>query len=116
MTLSRSTKIALALATVYLVWGSTYLAIRVGVRDLPPFLFAGLRFSAAGLLMLAYARIRGMPLPTRWRDWLTIGVAAMTMLVIGNGLVTWSEQWVESNQAALIVATSALWIAWFGTL
>lgn len=116
MMLSRSSKIALALATVYLVWGSTYLAIRVGVRDLPPFLFAGARFVAAGVLMLGWARWRGMPLPRRGRDWLTIVVAAVTMLVIGNGLVTWSEQWVESNQAALIVATSALWIAWFGTL
>ncbi|AXQ31809.1 EamA family transporter [Solimonas sp. K1W22B-7] len=113
--MSRNSSVALALATVYLVWGSTYLAIRVGVRDLPPFLFSGSRFMAAGLLMLLWARSRGHRLPQRWQDWRSIAFAALTMLVAGNGLVTWSEQWVESNQAALIVATSALWIAWFGT-
>ncbi len=113
--MSRNSAVALALATVYLVWGSTYLAIRVGVRDLPPFLFAGSRFLGAGLLMLLWAWSRGQKLPTRWQDYRSIGLAAVTMLVLGNGLVTWAEQWVESNQAALIVATSALWIAWFGT-
>lgn len=115
MTMSRNSAVALALATVYLVWGSTYLAIRVGVRDLPPFLFAGSRFLGAGLLMLLWAWSRGQKLPTRWQDYRSIGLAAVTMLVLGNGLVTWAEQWVESNQAALIVATSALWISWFGT-
>ena len=115
MTMSRNSAVALALATVYLVWGSTYLAIRVGVRDLPPFLFAGSRFLGAGLLMLLWAWSRGQKLPTHWQDYRSIGLAAVTMLVLGNGLVTWAEQWVESNQAALIVATSALWISWFGT-
>ena len=115
MNMSRNSAVALALATVYLVWGSTYLAIRVGVRDLPPFLFSGTRFLCAGLLMLAWCWSRGQKLPTRWRDYRSIGFAAVAMLVLGNGGVTWSEQWVQSNQAALIVATSALWIAWFGT-
>lgn len=112
---SRSSSVALALATVYLVWGSSYLAIRIGVRDLPPFLFAGLRFCCAGLLMLLWARSRGYKLPMRAADWRSIVIAALAMLVIGNGLVTWAEQWIQSNLAALIVATSALWIAWFGT-
>jgi drug/metabolite transporter (DMT)-like permease len=115
VTPSRTVQIAIAFAIVYLVWGSTYLAIRVGVQALPPWLFAGLRFIAAGLLMLLYARLRGARLPVTRRDWLNIGVTALLMLVGGNGLVTWAEQWVESNQAALIVATSALWIAWLGT-
>ncbi|HSW12273.1 MAG TPA: EamA family transporter [Solimonas sp.] len=112
---SRSSSVALALATVYIVWGSSYLAIRVGMRDLPPFLFAGLRFCFAGALMLGWARWRGYKLPMQGADWRSIAVSAVAMLVIGNGLVTWAEQWVESNQAALIVATSALWISWFGT-
>jgi len=112
---SRSSSVALALATVYLVWGSSYLAIRVGVRDLPPFLFSGLRFCCAGALMLIWARSRGYKLPMRAADWRSIAISALTMLVVGNGLVTWAEQWVQSNLAALIVATSALWIAWFGT-
>jgi drug/metabolite transporter (DMT)-like permease len=115
VTPSRTAQIAVAFAIVYLVWGSTYLAIRVGVQSLPPWLFAGLRFLAAGTLMLLYARLRGAQLPVSRRDWLNITVTALLMLVAGNGLVTWSEQWVESNQAALIVATSALWIAWIGT-
>lgn len=108
-------QVAIAFAIVYLVWGSTYLAIRVGVQDLPPWLFAGVRFLAAAALMLAYAWLRGARLPAARRDWTTITVTALLMLVAGNGLVTWSEQWVESNQAALIVATSALWLAWIGT-
>ncbi|MGH8442862.1 MAG: EamA family transporter [Nevskiaceae bacterium] len=115
MTPSRTAQIAIAFAIVYLVWGSTYLAIRVGVQHLPPWLFAGTRFIAAGILMLAYAFLRGARLPASRRDWLNIAVTSLLMLVAGNGLVTWSEQWVESNQAALIVATSALWIAWLGT-
>ena len=65
--------------------------------------------------MLAYAFLRGARLPASRRDWLNIAVTSLLMRVAGNGLVTWSEQWVESNQAALIVATSALWIAWLGT-
>jgi drug/metabolite transporter (DMT)-like permease len=115
VTSSRTAQIAIAFAIVYLVWGSTYLAIRVGVQDLPPWLFAGIRFLAAGALMLAYARLRHAPFPAARRDWLSITVTALLMLVAGNGLVTWSEQWVESNQAALLVATSALWLAWIGT-
>lgn len=112
---SRPLQIAAAFAAVYLVWGSTYLAIRVGVLVLPPALFAGVRFAIAGVLMMAYALATGARLPRTARDWRTITVAGLLMLVGGNGLVTWSEQWIESNQAALIVATSALWLAWFGT-
>jgi drug/metabolite transporter (DMT)-like permease len=114
--LSRTTQLWLAFATVYLVWGSTYLAIRVGVQDLPAILFAGVRFDLAGILMLIYARWRGLALPRSARDWGTIVLTALLMLVGANGLVTWAEQWVESNQAALIVATSALWMAGFGAL
>lgn len=111
----RAVQIVAGFAIVYLVWGSTYLAIRIGVQHLPPFLFAGIRFLAAGALMLAYARLTGARFPVGARDWRNISVTALLMLVGGNGLVTWSEQWVESNQAALIVATSALWMAWVGT-
>ncbi|QHS11163.1 EamA family transporter [Sinimarinibacterium sp. NLF-5-8] len=105
-----------AFALVYLVWGSTYLGIRIGVRDLPPLLFAGVRFLIAGPLMLLYASSRRMRWPRRAHEWRLIGVTAVLMLVLGNGLVTWSERWVESNQAALIVATSAIWMAGFGAL
>lgn len=112
---SRTVRVGLAFATVYLVWGSTYLAIRVGVDDAPPLLFAGVRFLIAAPIMLIYAWSRGARIPRDAGDWATIGLTALFMLVGANGMVTWSEQWVESNQAALIVATSALWMAWFGT-
>lgn len=97
------------------MWGSTYLAIRIGVQALPPALFAGVRFVLAGVLMLAYAFARGGRLPASRRDGFNIAVTGLLMLVGGNGCVTWAEQWIESNQAALIVATSALWLAWMGT-
>ena len=116
MVISAQSRIAIALATVYLVWGSTYLAIRVGVEHLPPALFAGSRFLIAGALLLVFALWRGMRLPASRQDFFRIGFSGVLMLVGANGVVTWSEQWVDSNQAALIVATCALWIAGMGTL
>lgn len=112
---SRTAQIVLAFAIVYVVWGSTYLAIRIGVEVLPPALFAGVRFLIAGLLMLLYAWWRGAQFPRAARDWRNITVTSLLMLAGANGLVTWSEQWIESNQAALIIATSALWLSWMGT-
>ena len=109
-------KVIIAFAAVYIIWGSTYLAIRVGVQQLPPALFAGARFVTAGILLALYARWSGQKFPTHWREWRTIAITALFMLVGANGLVVWGEQWVPSNQAALIVATTALWLAGFGTL
>jgi drug/metabolite transporter (DMT)-like permease len=77
---------------------------------------AGLRFLLAAGPMLVYAYWRGARLPTARGDWAVITVAALLMLVGANGLVTWSEQWMPSNQAALLVATSALWMADYVTL
>ena len=105
-----------AFAIVYLVWGSTYLAIRVGVATLPPALFAGARFFAAGLLLAAYAYLSGQQLPRDRHEWKTITVVAVFLLVGANGLVVWGEQWVPSNQAALIASTVALWLAGLGAL
>lgn len=113
---SHRLKILLAFATVYVVWGSTYLAIRVGVATLPPALFAGARFLAAGVLLAAYAGFAGQHFPRRREEWKTIAVAAVLLLVGANGLVVWGEQWVPSNQAALIAATVALWLAELGAL
>jgi drug/metabolite transporter (DMT)-like permease len=113
---NRTVAIFAAFAVVYVVWGSTYLAIRMVVHGLPPALAAGSRFVIAGLIMLAIARLRGIAVPRGWNGWRTTVITAVLMLVGGNGLVTWSEQWVPSNQAALIVATAALWIAGLGTL
>ncbi|HET7921936.1 MAG TPA: EamA family transporter [Gammaproteobacteria bacterium] len=104
-----------AFAVVYVVWGSTYLAIRIGVRDIPPALFAGVRNSIAGLLLIVFACACGQRLPFSGREWLHALVMGVLLVTLGNGLVTWGEVYVQSNQAALIVTTSALWVAWFGT-
>lgn len=109
-------KVIVSFSAVYIIWGSTYLAIRVGVQQLPPALFAGTRFMVAGTLLVLYARWRGQKFPTHWHEWRTTAITGLFMLVGANGLLVWGEQWVPSNQAALIVATTALWLAGFGTL
>lgn len=110
------TRVAIAFAIVYLVWGSTYLAIRVGVQQFPPALFAGGRFVAAGVLLVTYARLLGRAWPRDFSEWRTIVIVGVFLLIGGNGLVVWGSQWIASNQMALIVATVALWIAGLGTL
>ena len=98
-----------ALAAVYVVWGSTYLAIRYAIVSLPPFLMGGTRFAAAGAGMYLVLRRGGAPRPTA-REWWWSAVAGVLLLGIGNGSVAWAEQRVPSGTAALIVATVALWI------
>lgn len=107
--------IVAAFAVVYIVWGSTYLAIRIAVQDLPPGLLAGIRFIIAGVALGALALSRGQSLPRSAAEWRTTAILAVAFIVLGNGVVTWAEQWVPSNQAALIIASSALFTAWFGT-
>jgi len=101
----------LALLVIYVVWGSTYLAIRVVVREAPPLVSAGLRFLTAGVVMaLAAWRFEGpraWPTPRQARQYGLIGVL---LLAVGNGLVMWAEKTVPSGIAALIVATVPLWI------
>ena len=99
----------LALFTVYLVWGSTYLAIRVVVRELPPFAAAGMRFLAAGLVMAVAACVKDDARPSGRQlvDYALIGVL---LLGFGNGLVMWSEQQIPSGIAALLVATVPLFM------
>ncbi len=98
-----------ALAAVYVVWGSTYLAIRIGVETIPPFLMAGVRFLVAGSILFAFQRLRGDPAPTpaQWRSAAIIGIF---MLVGGNGMVTFAEKSVPSGIAALMVASAPLWM------
>ena len=99
-----------AWAAVCLFWGTTYLAIRIGVASLPPALFAGIRFTIAGSLFLLYLKCRGLPFPTRgeFRD---IAIVAIALLVMANGLVVWAEQWVPSSLTALLVSTLPFWVA-----
>ncbi len=101
--------LALAFATVYVVWGSTYLAIRIGVETLPPFLLAAVRFALAGALLYWIARAWGAPRPTRteWRETAVIGTL---MLCGGNGLVCWAEEHIPSGSAALFIAMVPLFM------
>ena len=109
-------QLAAAWAVVYGVWSSTYLAIRVAVMDIPPGLLAGIRFTVAGLLLIAVSLLRSASIPRLGREWWVIAVMGIALVTVGNGAVTWAEQWVPSNQAALLIASSALWMAWFGSL
>lgn len=105
-------RIVAAFAVVYLVWGSTYLGIRIAVETLPPFLLAGTRFIAAGMLLYAWARIRGAPAPGR-REWLAAAGIGILLVAGANAVVGWAEQKVPSGLAALIVAGMPLWVAVF---
>lgn len=105
-----------AFAALYLIWGSTYLVIRIGVETWPPLLMAGLRFVIPALLLLSLLRLRGAPWPTR-RQWLYTGVLGVLLLSIGNGAVTMAEDLgVASGVAALAIATVPLFTLLFGLL
>jgi drug/metabolite transporter (DMT)-like permease len=99
-----SWKILLAFAIIYFVWGSTYLAIRVGVQEVPPFLLAAFRFSVAGLALYAWMRFRGTPAPNR-RQWAGAFVLGALIFLVDYGCVFWAEQRVPSGIAAVVLAT-----------
>ena len=113
--LSKRVLVALALIGVYLIWGSTYFAIRIALESFPPFLMAAMRFPLAGGLMFAFLRWRGVPAPTP-RQWLNCLVTGSLLLGMGNGLVCYAEQTVASGIAAVAVASVALFIALFAGL
>ena len=103
-------------ALVYTVWGSTYLAIRLGVHDVGPMVLGGVRFLFSGPLMLGLGLLFGGRIPATGRDILRIVISGTFLLVGGNGFVSYGEQWVPSNLAALVIASTALWMALFGSL
>jgi drug/metabolite transporter (DMT)-like permease len=98
-----------AMISVYIVWGSTYLAIRLAVKTMPPFLMAGVRFLVAGSVLYLVRRAFGDPRPS-WKEWRSAAVVGVFLLVGGNGGVVWAEQWVASGIAALLVGTAPLWM------
>jgi len=102
-------KLLLAFAAVYLIWGSTYLAIRFAIETLPPFLMAGARFMVAGTILYAVARARGAKRPSRVH-WITAFVVGALLLLGGNGGVVWAEQRVPSGVTALLVALVPCWM------
>jgi drug/metabolite transporter (DMT)-like permease len=99
-----SWQIVLAFATIYLVWGSTFLAIRVGVREVPPFLLAAMRFVVAGVVLYGWMRWKGTPAPTR-REWITSFLLGFLIFVVDYGCLFWAEQRVPSGIAAVVLAT-----------
>ena len=105
--------VILSLFALYIIWGSTYLAIRIAIESFPPFMMAGIRFLVAGGGLYLFMRLRGAPNPPR-RQWLGAGVIGMFLLVGGNAGVTFAEQWVPSGLTAVGVATMPLWAAVFG--
>jgi drug/metabolite transporter (DMT)-like permease len=104
-----------SLAAVYLIWSSTYWAMRVAVADLPPLLMASLRFSAAGLVMLVIAVRRGAVWPSM-RDWLRVLPIGALLFLGGNGFVAIAETSVSSGGAAVVCATMPLWVGVLGAV
>src|ERR1700726_4687007 len=103
-------KTLLAFAIIYFVWGSTFLAIRVGVHEVPPFLLAGIRFSAAGIVLYVWMRARGTAAPA-FREWASASLLAVLIFVLDYGLLFWAEQRVPSGIAAVMMATIPAFMA-----
>jgi len=105
-------KILSAFAIIYLVWGSTFLAIRIGVHEVPPFLLAAMRFTLAGVALLGWTLSRGERPPTA-RQWLSISILSLLMFVLDYGLLFWAEQFVPSGLSAVMLATIPAFTALF---
>ena len=100
----------LAWISVCIVWGTTYLAIRIALETIPPALVGGLRVTAAGAVLAIVLRARGERLP-RPAHWPALALLGALMIAVGNGLVVWAEQWVPSGIAAVVIASSPFWMA-----
>jgi drug/metabolite transporter (DMT)-like permease len=103
------TKIWIALLALYIVWGSTYLAIRFAVETLPPFLMAGTRFLISGAILFTWRRAAGDAMPTK-RQWRSTAIVGIFLLLGGNGLVSFAEQYVPSGITALIIGSIPMWL------
>jgi len=105
----------LALGTIYLVWGSSFLFTKLAVSNLPPALFSAIRFLTAGVVLALIARFwKGNPFPARLIEWRHVAIAGFFMVFVSNGLNTWAIRYIPSNQSALLNGTSAFWIAGLG--
>ena len=108
--------VAIALAALYIIWGSTYLGIRFALEGgFPPFLLGGVRFIIAGGLMYAFLRWRGVPAPTR-AQWGNAAMMGVFLLVLGNGMVNLAEKTVSSGMTAVAVASAPLWMGIFAAM
>ena len=106
------TKVWIALLALYIVWGSTYLAIRFAVETIPPFMHAALRFLLSGAILYIWRRMAGDEAPTL-SNWKATAIVGAALLLGGNGLVAWAEQTVPSGIAALMISTSPFWLVLF---
>lgn len=100
-----------AFAIICIVWGTTYLAIRIALETIPPLLLTGTRFVIAGVIMLGVAKLRGETLPRDGRTLAHLALVGFLLVAVGNLAVVWAEQWVPSGLAALLVATAPFWMA-----
>jgi drug/metabolite transporter (DMT)-like permease len=103
-------KVLVAFAIIYFVWGSTFLAIRVGVREVPPFLLAGMRFLIAGIVLFLWMRLKGTPTPSL-REWSSASLLAILIFVFDYGLLFWAEKRVPSGIAAVMMAMIPVFMA-----
>ncbi|HMU44241.1 MAG TPA: EamA family transporter [Ignavibacteriaceae bacterium] len=102
-------KAYIAWFNICVVWGTTYLAIRIGVADIPPMLFAGVRWLTAGTAIIIFLSLRKIKLPDK-KDLLPLSVMGILMLGLGNGLVVFAEQWIPSGLTALLITTTPFWM------
>lgn len=101
----------IAYAVLCLAWGSTYLAIRIGVADMPILLFGAMRFISAGVIMLAFVVVTGQKMPRAWEDLRTVAITALLLLVLSHILILWAEQYVPSGMASLVLSATPLFVA-----
>src|SRR5438093_2121288 len=113
MAASKRTIVIVAVAALYVIWGSTYLGIRFAIETIPPFLMAGARFVLAGVIMYAIAWSQGIG-KSSWANWRTSLIIGACLLLAGNGGVTISEKYIDSGLAALIVAIVPIYIVLLG--
>jgi drug/metabolite transporter (DMT)-like permease len=103
------TKLWIALLALYIVWGSTYLGIKVAIETIPPFFHAAVRFLASGIILVIWQRSVGVAMPTR-QQWISTAIIGNLLLLGGNGLVSWAEQFIPSGIAALIIGSVPIFL------
>lgn len=107
--------LVVALASVWIFWGSTYAAIHIAISSVPPFVMAALRFITAGVILWIFSALRGKGRPTLG-EWRTALVTGTTLLLLGNGMTSWSLQYVPTGISSLILSISPVWMALFAFL
>lgn len=105
-------RLVLAFAAIYVIWGTTYLAMRIAVDTIPPFAIAGSRFLVAGIFLIGLLRLRGVSMPTA-RQWKSAALTGCLLMIGGNGLVMWAIQKIPSGICAVVIATMPLWMTLF---